>query len=129
MSEYKPESLDSLPELILLTVSDFLSLEDCARLAQTCRRLYEILPRFLVIRGKDFHGYGPSGGQFWPELYFEGPVFTTKIKKVSLSITWKDQGWGNRKGEIFIKLVRKGPKDRRASGWTGSRREERCWDS
>ena len=108
--------LDSLPDVILDRLSDFLVLEDCARLAQTCHRLYEVLPRFLVIRGKDFKASGPHGGHFCPELYFEGPVFTAKIKKVSLSIQWKDQGWGNRKGEIFIKLVRKEQKAQPASG-------------
>ena len=58
-----------------------------------------------MIRGKDFERLSvPYHGP--PELYFEGPVFTAKVKKVSFSITWKDQGWGNLKGEIFIKLMR-----------------------
>jgi hypothetical protein len=96
-----------LPGELLEELSRFLSVEDCSRLSRTCRHLYEVLPRFVLIRGKDFRKRGPHDGHFWPERYFQGPVFTAKIKKVSLSIKWKDQGWGNRKGEIFIKLMRK----------------------
>ena len=41
-----------------------------------------------------------------PELYFDGPILTSTVKKLNMSVVWKDQGWGNLKGEIFVKLMR-----------------------
>ena len=109
-----PESanMDSLPEVVLLRISEFLAPEDSARLSQTCRRLYELLPRFLVMRGEDFSVRGPSYEQSVrhgapPELYFDGPTLRTGVKNIHLSTRWKDQGWGNLKGEIFVRLMRK----------------------
>ena len=129
-----PESanMDSLPEVVLLRISEFLAPEDSARLSQTCRRLYELLPRFLVMRGEDFSVRGPSyvvsparlsheeslAGETTsyeqsvrhgapPELYFDGPTLRTGVKNMHLSTRWKDQGWGNLKGEIFVRLMRK----------------------
>ena len=108
-----PESanMDSLPEVVLLRISEFLAPEDSARLSQTCHRLYELLPRFFVMRGEDFSVRGPSYEQSVrhgapPELYFDGPTLRTGVKNMHLSTRWKDQGWGNLKGEIFVRLMR-----------------------
>ena len=98
--------LDGMPDLMLLHLADFLDPEDTTRLAQTCRRLHSVLPRYVVMFGKDFDIYGPSGGHWAPELYFDGPPLTSTVKKLTMSLTWVDQGWGNRKGEIFVKLMR-----------------------
>ena len=38
--------------------------------------------------------------------YFEGPVLTRRVRKLTLSVSWKDQGWGRRRGDIFISLMR-----------------------
>ena len=99
-------SLAHLPELVLRRIADFLSPEEIVRLACTCKRIRSILPRYLVMFGKDFDIRGPNGGHWWPEPYFDGPVLTARVKNLSLSMEWKDQGWGNRKGEIFVSLVR-----------------------
>lgn len=105
--------METLPDLILSRLSDFLGPEDTARLAQTCRRLHSLLPRYLVMRGADFRIRGPGGGHWAPELYFDGPSLTSTVKKLTMSVTWVDQGWGNRKGELFVKLVRPKRRSRR----------------
>ena len=105
-------SLSNMPELVLMRVADYLRPEDTARLASTCRRLHSILPAFLVMKGKDFRADGPSAytesvkNGAPPELYFDGPPLTSTVKKLNMSVVWKDQGWGNMKGELFVRLMR-----------------------
>ena len=104
-------SLSNMPELVLMRMADYLRPEDTARLASTCRRLHSILPAFLVMKGKEFHADGPSYEESVkngapPELYFDGPPLTSTVKKLNMSVVWKDQGWGNMKGELFVRLMR-----------------------
>ena len=104
-------SLSNMPELVLMRVADYLCPEDTARLASTCRRFHSILPTFLVMKGKDFHALGPSYQQSVkngapPELYFDGPPLVSTVKKLNMSLVWMDQGWGNLKGELFVRLMR-----------------------
>ena len=106
MSQSLLLSFISLPELVYLRVAAYLTPEETQALALTCKRLSSVVPRFLVIKGKDFRIYGPSGGHFAPELYFEGPRLTGPVKKLFISLTWRDQGWGNTKGDIFLSLMR-----------------------
>ena len=103
--------MDKFPDIVLLHLAQFLCPEDTARLAQTCQHLYSILPRYLVIHGKDFHVDGPSYNHSVkygspPEIYFDGPPLISTVKKLTFSVEWKDQGWGNLKGEIFVQLMR-----------------------
>ena len=98
--------LDTLPALVLSHLANYLSPEETARLSLTCKHLHDILPRFTVMRGDDFEIYGPSGGHWAPEPYFDGPPLPSTVRKLTLSLKWTDQGWGNRKGEIFMKLMR-----------------------
>ncbi len=99
-------NFEDLPDLVLSHVVEYLCPEDTARLSQTCHRLHSLLPQFLIIRGKDFCIRGPSSPHWAPELYFDGPPLPSIVKKLSLFVLWKDQGWGNRKGEIFLQLMR-----------------------
>ena len=105
------QGLSDTPHLVLLHMANYLSPEDTVRLAMTCRRFYSILPSFIVMNGKDFHAVGPTYEESVrkgapPELYFDGPPLTTTVKKLTMSVVWKDQEWGNMKGEIFIQLMR-----------------------
>ncbi len=95
---------EDFPDLVLSHVADLLCPEDVARLSQTCHRLHSVLPHFMVIHGEDFEIPGPYSAP--PELYFDGPILPSTVKKLSLSVVWKDQGWGNLKGEIFLQLMR-----------------------
>ena len=98
--------MDNLPELVLLQIVEYLSPEECVRLSRTCKRFYRILPKFVRISGEDFTLRGPSGGHWEPKPYFEGPVLEKKVKSMRASVRWKDQGWGNRKGRLMVKLIR-----------------------
>ena len=121
--------LPDMPELVLLHMADYLSPEDTVRLARTCRRFYSILPSFLVMKGEDFHAVGPSYQESVrngapPELYFDGPPLTSTVKKLNMSIVWKDQGWGNLKGEIFVRLMRPSKEAKSRLPWSKKRDPE-----
>jgi len=98
--------IEGLPEVALIHITNYLAPEDITRLALTCKRLYSVLPRFVVMIGKDFRIHGPLGGHWAPKPYFSGPPLPARVKQLTMSVEWKDQGWGNRKGQVFISLVR-----------------------
>ena len=98
--------MDNLPELVLLQIVEYFSPQECVRLSRTRKRLYRILPEFVPISGKDFEIRGPIGGDWTPEPYIEGRVLGKKVKSIRASVRWKDQGWGNRKDRLMVKLVR-----------------------
>lgn len=101
-------SLEELDDLALIHITRFLDPEDIVRLGRTCRRIHSLMPQIIPTneewKGKDFFVSGPY---ICPdELYFDGPVLSGSVKKLAMSVLWKDQGWGNRKGEVFVKLMR-----------------------
>jgi len=106
--------LQDLPELAILHVASFLSFQDVNSLVKTCCRLHSILPKYsrVVFKGKNFNKHGPRDGHWCPEHYFDGPLLTSRdvyrlrVASLKMSMKWLDQGYGNRKGEIFIQLVR-----------------------
>ena len=114
--------LTDMPDLVVLTIVEFMGPEDTAKLSMTCRRLYDLLPKFLVMKGADFSIRGTGTGWGGVEPYFDGPVLQTAVKSLKVSVAgWKDQGWGNRKGIIFVRLMRR-PVEPASSG--GGTREE-----
>ena len=101
-------SLSELPEPVLLRIAHFLGEEDVTRLGRTCRRLYKTLPVLLIIRGPSFSSSDWADGQIEP--YFDAPALSAGVKRLTVSVArWKDQGWGYRKGELFIRLMRPVP--------------------
>ena len=101
-------SLELLDDLALIHITRFLDPEDIVRLGRTSRRIHSLMPQIIPTneewKGKDFFVSGPY---ICPnELYFDGPVLSGSVKKLAMSVLWKDQGWGNKKGEIFVKLMR-----------------------
>lgn len=100
--------LDEMPDLVVLEIAKFLGPEETTKLSMTCRRLYNTLPKCLVMKGKDFSINGTGTGYGDVEPYFDGPLLQSLVKSLTVSIVgWKDQGWGNRKGELFVKLMRR----------------------
>ena len=67
-----------------------------------------VSPEFWEIRGEDFSKNGPHDGHWCPELYFDGPTLMTRVKSLKINMSWKDQGFGNRKGKIWLQLMRNG---------------------
>ena len=117
--------LSAFPELVLLRIADYLTEEDVTRLRQTCRRLHGLLPAFLVMAGPDFKGV-PGSGTGWGDVepYFDGPSLYAGVRRLIVSVaSWRDQGWGNKKGELFVRLMR--PADRAASSSAGKDEKKR----
>ena len=56
----------------------------------------------------DFNGSGPDYGHYFPEVWFDGPEIEGMIKKIDISFKWRDQGYGNRKGKIWLQVIRAG---------------------
>ena len=103
--------MERLDDLALRHIAAFLNPEDIVNLGRTCKRMHSVMPQVVLYdeewRGEDFKIDGPRDGHFWPELYFDGPALSSTVKKLSLSVIWNDQGWGNRKGELFLELIRR----------------------
>ncbi|PFX30607.1 hypothetical protein AWC38_SpisGene4553 [Stylophora pistillata] len=102
--------MERFDRVVLWHIASFLDPIDVARLRGTCRRLYALLPEVTVTEdlweGKKFHIYGSRGGHWCPEWYFDGPILAGNLLKLEMSVVWQDQGWGNRKGELFAYLMR-----------------------
>ena len=99
-------NIQYLPEVVLGRIADFLAPEEVVQLARTCKRLYSILPRFVVMCGNNFYIKGPPVSNRAPERIIDGPPLPAPVKKLSLYVEWRDQGWGNRKGRLAVALVR-----------------------
>ena len=65
------------------------------------------LPEYLELEGHQFGLHqGPRDEHFCPKIYFYSPVMNQRVRSVTMSFRWKDQGWGNRKGMLWIELMR-----------------------
>ena len=80
-----------LPEEILCYIASFLSPKDVTRLSMTCCQMRRILPTFIVIHGPGINQIGPSDGHWTPEFYFNAPKLTSRLKTVTISMSWHDQ--------------------------------------
>ena len=102
--------MERLDGVVLRNIIKFLDPEDVVRWGRTSRHMHAMLPEVVLTtelwKGPDFHIFGPRGGHWAPELYFDGPILHSTVIELQLSVVWKDQGWGNRKGEIFMMLMR-----------------------
>ena len=45
-------------------------------------------------------------GQESTQKWFDAPKFDAYVKKMIISFKWKDQGSGNRKGKIWLQIIR-----------------------
>ena len=104
-------NLYELPDTALILVAKNLSPEDLSNLCDVNSRflfLNKYLPSELEIKGPDFHKYGPNSGHFVPEDYFYGAKMFCGVRKITMSFVWRDQGYGNRKGMIWMEVMRDG---------------------
>ena len=102
--------MERLDSVVLQNIIKFLDPEDVVRLGRTSRHMHAMMPQVILTtelwKGPDFHIFGPSGGHWAPELYFDGPILLSTVFELQASVKWQDQGWGNRKGEIYVVLMR-----------------------
>ena len=89
-------TMEKLDDLALLHIARFLNPEDIVNLGRSCKRLHSVMPRITMADekwlGDDFHIVGPGGGHFCPEKYFDTSELCSSVKKLTLSVAWKDQG-------------------------------------
>jgi len=99
--------LEKVPDLVLLCIVNHLQDEDARHLSLTCQRFRKILPNYPhIINGPDVNESGPYDGHFVPTKYFQSPVLEDSVERIEMSMAWWDQGYGNRKGQVWLKLYR-----------------------
>ena len=98
--------LFAVPYPVLKKVLEFLPPIDVIHLSQTCKKLNQSLPFYFIITGQDFEKSGPRAGHFCPERWFDGPKLSKYIENIMISMKWKDQRWGNRKGKVWLQIIR-----------------------
>ena len=98
--------LCTIPYLVLRKILEFLPPIDIIRLSQTCKKLRQSLPFYFIITGQDFVKSGPRWGHFCPERWFDGPKLIKHIEHINISMKWKDQHRGNRKGKVWLQIIR-----------------------
>lgn len=99
--------LEKVPDLVLLCIANHLPNEDARHLSLTCQRFRKILPNYPhIINGLDVNERGPRDGHFVPTNYFQGPVLEYNVERIEMSMAWWDQGHGNSKGQVWLKLLR-----------------------
>ena len=99
--------MDDLPLELKRRIASFLSPLDTVALSSTCRSLRQTLYlRDLPSIGLRSAAFTPGNNDEDGELIQKGfriPVlFPQHLHSISLSFRWRDQGWGNRKGRIWI---------------------------
>jgi hypothetical protein len=76
---------------------------------QVCKRFSQLIPRVTMTRVilPDLFCNGSLGDKFtlWSELI---PCLGEKLVQIELHFAWADQGWGNRKSCLSLKLIRQG---------------------
>ena len=91
---------------VLLNINSYLSPQDSAKLKSVCKEWTQIVPRKLVLAVKDWHGKGLYRDV--DRVFISETVNLGKegLESIYIKCKWKDQGWGNKKGRIVVKLFR-----------------------
>jgi len=103
--------MEYLPDTALIIIAKNLPPGDLINLCTTNNRfnfLRFYLPDSIDIPGENLERRGPRDGHFEPEHYFDSPVMNQKVRSITMTFEWVDQGYGNRKGQVWIDLVRSG---------------------
>ena len=101
--------MELLPDPALVNIAKHLEPDDLMNFSESHPRfdfLKYYLPEYLDLFGNDINKHGPYDGHFEPEHYFYSPVMLQRVKSITMTFRWKDQGFGNRKGMVWIELLR-----------------------
>lgn len=97
----------SLPNELKRRTASFLSPRDAMRLSETCRSLHSNLSlrllrnsRVLFQRAQHFTGDRVNGDQQRP--FVRIPCISRRVHSMTITFRWRDQGWGNRKGQLWV---------------------------
>mmetsp|Transcript_3801 Transcript_3801/g.13568 ORF Transcript_3801/g.13568 Transcript_3801/m.13568 type:complete len:306 (+) Transcript_3801:58-975(+) len=99
-------SLEALPPELLAALHHRLEPRDVAALACTCRTLRAAMPTIWAVSGPSIVLHGARQCRGW-ERYLElKQPLPGAISGIELVCMWRDQGWGNRKGNFKLEFWR-----------------------
>ena len=99
--------LPNIPELVLDCITGYLAFDDLVNFSQTCRAFAHLQPKTRTIkRGSVNFKEEYRDGHWCPKTFFDVPINSLGLRSVKMCFKWKDQGWGNQKGNIWLSLVR-----------------------
>ena len=99
--------LNGLPDIPLRKIVSYLPFDDAVRFSQIHSDWSHLQPTVQTVVRDDFEGTGPRGGpNFCPVNWFDVEIETPGLCRVFMSWRWKDQGYGNQKGQIWLQLMR-----------------------
>mmetsp|Transcript_8543 Transcript_8543/g.14983 ORF Transcript_8543/g.14983 Transcript_8543/m.14983 type:complete len:301 (-) Transcript_8543:155-1057(-) len=91
--------LDDIPPLI----AGYLPPLDAIDLSRTCRKLQSQLSLTATPRRRILTGFIRHDSNDDRHYGFQIPIISqVAVHSILVSMTWKDQGWGNRKGRVFV---------------------------
>jgi len=100
-------SQSPLPKYILLVILEYLPYDDFISVSNSRSPLGRHLQeRFKDLEKPDFDLEGPYHCE--PVAWFDVPVEEKGLLFIKMKFEWRDQGWGNRKGLIWLRLLRDG---------------------
>ena len=103
-----PLRLARLPYVPLRLIVSYLPFDDAVTFCGMHPAWSHLQPTIQNLVGDSFQEYGPHDGNFVPLTYFDINVVTSGISSVAMQWQWKDQGFGNKKGQIWLRLMRNG---------------------
>eukprot|EP00808_Paulinella_micropora_P020630 g16776.t1 len=92
------------PDIMTSILIDFLDVDTRTKLRSCARALHQRIPASIRFELKDQH-WGDFGGADHVIDYIRLPQC---LSSLVARVEWKDQGWGNRKGQLFLTLERNG---------------------
>eukprot|EP00475_Leptophrys_vorax_P005044 TRINITY_DN13036_c0_g1_i1.p1 TRINITY_DN13036_c0_g1~~TRINITY_DN13036_c0_g1_i1.p1 ORF type:complete len:263 (+),score=48.20 TRINITY_DN13036_c0_g1_i1:47-835(+) len=102
-------NLLDLDRVVLMHIAAFFEPKDHARVGQSCKALRRVTKRMMEasMPGKYYHGYGPANDRPERYLLFNKVVPPGGgIMSIRVTCLWKDQGWGNAKGRLYMRTLR-----------------------
>ena len=97
----------NFPSELKRRTASFLSAQDACKVSETCKSLHSSLSlrflrnsRILFARGQHFAGHFNTGDE--PVAFVHIPCISRRVHSISITCRWRDQGWGNRKGKLWV---------------------------
>lgn len=96
----------NLPAELKRRTASFLSPQDALRLSESCKNLHSSLSLRLLrdshtlFTRRTIDGAYYTGDREHPFAWI--PRLSRRVHSISITFRWRDQGWGNRKGRVWI---------------------------
>lgn len=103
-----------LPSVLKARIASYLEASDAFTLSNTCKTLHydlglSILPPYELLFSQVWIGDTTAGDV--PLRSERIPIFASHPHSIYMSCRWKDQGWGDKKGQLFVVAEDIGEKD------------------